>query len=169
MHHGAESVGLYKSWKMDLGDLIAPEAVFPSLKANNKKHALQELAQKAAVLTGLDARDVLDTLLQRERLGSTGVGRGIAIPHGRISSLQNIVCLFTRLDAPIDFDALDAEPVDLIFLLLAPEHAGADHLKALARISRLLREPSTIEKLRTSEGQAAIYSVLTEPATSHAA
>ena len=149
---------------MDLADLIAPEAVYPSLKAKTKKQALQDVAQKAAALTGIDARDILDTLLQRERLGSTGVGRGIAIPHGRLPALKSIVSVFARLDEPIDFEALDNEPVDLIFLLLAPEHAGADHLKALARISRLLREPSTIERLRASRDRAALYSVLTEPA-----
>ncbi len=153
---------------MDLADLIAPEAVFPALKAKTKKQALQELAQRAAKVTGIDAREILDTLLQRERLGSTGVGRGIAIPHGRVPALHKIVTVFARLDGPIDFEALDDEPVDLIFLLLAPEHAGADHLKALARISRLLREPSSIEKLRASKGRAAIYSVLTESAA-HAA
>ena len=153
---------------MDLADLIAPEAVFPALKAKTKKQALQELAQRAAKLTGVDAREILDTLLQRERLGSTGVGRGIAIPHGRVPALHKIVTMFARLDEAIDFEALDDEPVDLVFLLLAPEHAGADHLKALARISRLLREPSSIEKLRASKDRAAIYSVLTESAA-HAA
>ena len=153
---------------MDLADLIAPEAVFPALKAKTKKQALQELAQRAAKLTGIDAREILDTLLQRERLGSTGVGRGIAIPHGRVPALHKIVTMFARLDEAIDFEALDDEPVDLIFLLLAPQHAGADHLKALARISRLLREPSSIEKLRASKDRAAIYSVLTESAA-HAA
>ena len=149
---------------MDLADLIAPEAVFPALKAKTKKQALQELAHRAAKFTGLDARDVLDTLLQRERLGSTGLGRGIAIPHGRVPMLKRIVSVFARLEEPIDFEALDDEPVDLIFLLLAPEHAGADHLKALARISRLLREPSSIERLRASKDRAAIYSVLTQSA-----
>ena len=153
---------------MDLADLIVPEAVFPALKAKTKKQALQELTQRAAKLTGLEARDILDTLLQRERLGSTGVGQGIAIPHGRVPALRRIVTLFARLDEAIDFEALDDEPVDLIFLLLAPEHAGADHLKALARISRLLREPSSIEKLRASNDRAALYSVLTESAA-HAA
>ncbi|HJU31026.1 MAG TPA: PTS IIA-like nitrogen regulatory protein PtsN [Hyphomicrobiaceae bacterium] len=153
---------------MDLADLIAPEAVIASLKARNKKQALHELAQRAGALTGVDARDILDTLLQRERLGSTGIGRGIAIPHGRLGILPRIVSLFARLEEPIEFDALDNEPVDLIFLLLAPEHAGADHLKALARISRLLREPSNIERLRASKDRAALYSVLTEPAV-HAA
>jgi PTS system nitrogen regulatory IIA component len=153
---------------MDLADLITPEAIYPSLKAKTKKQALQELAQRAAALTGVDAREIFDTLLQREHLGSTGIGRGIAIPHGRVAALRNIVSVFARLEEPIDFDALDSEPVDLIFLLLAPEHAGADHLKALARISRLLREPSSIEKLRASKDRAALYSVLTEPAV-HAA
>jgi PTS system nitrogen regulatory IIA component len=153
---------------MDLADLIAPEAIFPTLKAKTKKQALQELAQKAAGLTRLDAREIFDTLLQREHLGSTGVGRGIAIPHGRLPALRSIVSVFARLEEPIDFDALDQERVDLIFLLLAPEHAGADHLKALARISRLLREPSSIAKLRASRDRAALYSVLTEPAV-HAA
>lgn len=154
---------------MDLGDLISPEAIFPSLRAQNKKQALQELADKAAKVTGLAARDVLETLMQRERLGSTGVGRGIAIPHARIPQVSKIVSVFARLQEPIDFDALDGEPVDLIFLLLAPEHAGADHLKALARLSRLLRDPVAAEKLRGARDRDAIYAVLTEPATSHAA
>jgi len=154
---------------MDLGDLITREAVFPSLKAHNKKQALQELAQEAAKLTGLDGRQIFDTLLQRERLGSTAIGRGIAIPHGRMAGLARIVSLFARLQQPLEFGALDDENVDLIFLLLAPEQAGADHLKALARISRLLREPTTIEKLRAAKDPAALYAVLTAPAASHAA
>src|SRR5262245_62679202 len=136
--------------QMELGDLITREAVFPALKAHSKKQALQELAQEAAKLTGLDGRQIFETLLQRERLGSTAIGRGIAIPHGRVAGLERIVSLFARLQQPIEFGAVDDENVDLIFLLLAPEHAGADHLKALARISRLLREPTTIEKLRST-------------------
>lgn len=154
---------------MDLGDLVTPEGVVPSLKAKSKKQALQDLAAKAAQLTGLDAREIFDTLLQRERLGSTGLGRGIAIPHVKFKALDNIVCLFARLDLPIDFDALDNEPVDLIFLLLAPEHASGDHLKALARISRLLREPTAIERLRKSSDRDAIFAVLSDKHTSHAA
>jgi PTS system nitrogen regulatory IIA component len=153
---------------MDLADLIALEAVYPALKAKTKKLALQDLSQRAAKLTGLEARDILETLLQREHLGSTGVGRGIAIPHGRVPGVKRIMGVFARLDEPVDFEALDGDPVDLIFLLLAPEHAGADHLKALARISRLLREPVAIDKLRASRDRATIYSVLTEPAV-HAA
>jgi PTS system nitrogen regulatory IIA component len=154
---------------MDLGDLIKPEGVIASLKAKNKKHALQELAQKAAELTGIQAQKIFEALLQRERLGSTGVGRGIAIPHARLEGLSQIVSVFARLEDPIPFDALDDEPVELMFLLLAPEDAGADHLKALARISRLLRDPLTIENLKASRDRAALYAVLTEPATSHAA
>ena len=149
---------------MDLGDLISPDAIFPALKAKSKKQALHELAQRAATLTGVAERTIYDTLQQRENLGSTGVGRGIAIPHGRVPELRRIVSLLARLSEPIAFDSLDGEPVDLIFLLLAPEHAGADHLTALARISRLLREPSTIERLRAAQDRAAIYSVLTASA-----
>lgn len=154
---------------MDLGDLIAPEGILPSLKAKTKKQALQELSAKAADMTGLPAREIFDTLLQRERLGSTGLGRGIAIPHVKFKSLEKIVCLFARLEAPIEFESLDDEPVDLVFLLLAPEHASGDHLKALARISRLLREPDVLEELRGSSDEKSLLAVLTQPAASHAA
>jgi nitrogen PTS system EIIA component len=154
---------------MDLGDLLAPEGIIPSLSANSKKQALQELAQRASELTGLDARDVFDTLLQRERLGSTGLGRGIAIPHVKFRSLTDIVCLFARTSEPIEFESHDGQPVDLIFLLLAPEHASGDHLKALSRISRLMREPSTLERLRAASDAKAIREILTSPAASYAA
>ncbi len=154
---------------MDLGDLIKPEAVVPALRAKSKKQALQDLAGRAAELTGLDQRVIFETLLQRERLGSTGLGRGIAIPHGRMAALKSMFCLFARLDEPVDFESTDNERVDLIFLLLAPESAGADHLKALSRVSRLLREPSVIEQLRGSHNRAALYAILTEPLASNAA
>jgi PTS system nitrogen regulatory IIA component len=154
---------------MELGDLIAPAAVIPALQAQNKKQALQTLSEKAAGIAGVESRAVYETLLQRERLGSTGVGRGIAIPHGRLPSVPNIFCVFARLGQPIDFAAHDEEPVDLIFMLLAPEQAGADHLKALARISRLLREPQSIEKLRTAHDRAALYRILTQPSAVQAA
>jgi PTS system nitrogen regulatory IIA component len=155
---------------MHLGDFISPDSVLPSLKAKTKKQLLQELASRAARLTGLPERGIFDVLLQRERLGSTGLGQGIAIPHGKIAGLKGIVGIFARLAEPIDFDAVDNEPVDIVFLLLAPEGAGADHLKALARISRLLREGSAVEKLRVSRDAAALYAVLTEGETSsHAA
>jgi len=154
---------------MDLGDLITPEGIIPSLKAKTKKQALQELAAKAAEIIDLPAREIFDTLLQRERLGSTGLGRGIAIPHVKFKSLTDIICLFARLEDPIDFESLDNEPVDLIFLLLAPEHASGDHLKALARISRLLREPDISEQLRSSDDRKSLLAVLSQPATPNAA
>lgn len=154
---------------MDLGDLITPQGVIASLKAKTKKQALQDMADKAAGITGIDSRVIFEALLQRERLGSTGIGRGIAIPHGRLPGLQRIVSVFARLEDPIEFEAMDGEPIDLVFLLLAPEHAGADHLKALARISRLLRDTLAIEKLRSTRDPAALYAVLTEPLASHAA
>jgi PTS system nitrogen regulatory IIA component len=155
---------------MHLGDLIAPEAVKPSLKVKNKKQLLTELAACASRSCGLQERDIFDVLLQRERLGSTGLGQGVAIPHGKMAGLNQIVGVFARLAEPVDFDAVDGEPVDIVFLLLAPEGAGADHLKALARISRLLREGSAVEKLRASKDASALYAVLTqEEASSHAA
>jgi PTS system nitrogen regulatory IIA component len=154
---------------MDLSDLITPYGVMPALKAANKKQALQLLADRAADLTGLNATDIFNTLIQRERLGSTGVGAGIAIPHGKLPNLRHTVGLFARLDEPIDFESIDEEPVDIIFVLLAPENAGADHLKALARISRLLREPRSVEKMRGCRDRAALYAVMTEKAASHAA
>lgn len=154
---------------MDLGDLLKPEGVYASLRVKNKKQALRELASRAAQITGLDERQVFDTLLQRERLGSTAVGRGIAIPHARVLGLDDIATVFAQLDEPIDFEAPDGEPVDLVFVLLAPEHAGADHLKALARMSRVLRDPLTLEKLRAARDRDALYAVLTEPLATHAA
>lgn len=154
---------------MDLGDLLAPEGIFSSLQAKSKKQALQELAARASEITGLDSRDIFETLLQRERLGSTGLGRGIAIPHVKFKDLSDIVCVFARLPEPIEFDSHDSEPVDLIFMLLAPEHAGGDHLKALARISRLVREPKMLERLRGAGDEASLRAVLDSPETSHAA
>ena len=145
---------------MLLTDLVAPNAVIAALKVNGKKQALQELAAKAAQLTGQNERAVFEVLLQREKLGSTGVGNGIAIPHGKLPKLDRLFGLFGRLDRPIDFEALDGQPVDLVFLLLAPETAGADHLKALARVARLLRDPDVARKLRESRDAEALYAVL---------
>mgnify|MGYP001553542183 CR=1 FL=1 len=154
---------------MEIADLLSPEGVVPRLKATSKKQALQELAARCAKLAGLHERTVFDTLLERERLGTTGVGHGIAIPHGKLPGLPRLYGLFARLDQPVDFDAIDEVPVDLIFVLLAPESAGADHLKALARISRLLRDRSVCEKLRGTDNPDALYALLTESAASHAA
>ncbi|MDC7786885.1 PTS IIA-like nitrogen regulatory protein PtsN [Rhodoplanes sp. TEM] len=148
---------------MPLNDLVAPQAVIPALKVNNKKQALQELAERAAELTGRTEREILEVLMQRERLGSTAIGNGIAIPHGKLPRLDKLFGLFARLDRPIDFEALDGQPVDLVFLLLAPESAGADHLKALARVARMLREPEITRMLRDSQDREALYAVLAMP------
>src|SRR5438309_8648140 len=145
---------------MLLTDLVAPDAIVPALKVNSKKQILQELAAKAAELCGQSERTIFETLQQREKLGSTGVGNGIAIPHGKLPKLGNLFGLFARLEKPIEFEALDGKPVDLVFVLLAPESAGADHLKALARVARLLRDPEVARKLRESRDAEALYAVL---------
>jgi nitrogen PTS system EIIA component len=154
---------------MDLGDLIQPDAVLPALKVNSKKQLLQIMSEKAAAVTGLSEREVFDTVLQRERLGSTGVGNGIAIPHGKINSVQRIAGVFAQLETPVDFESLDDQPVDIVFLLLAPENAGADHLKALSRIARMLRDPERIVKLRTAHDAGLLYELLTSQPASNAA
>ena len=154
---------------MEIVDLITPQNVIPNLRVTSKKQALQELSRYAAEITNQHERTIFEVLLERERLGTTGVGAGVAIPHGKLPALDRLYGLFARLDAPIDFEAIDEQPVDLIFLLLAPESAGADHLKALARVSRLLRDRETCEKLRGSDTAEALYVLLTQTATSHAA
>jgi len=154
---------------MDISDLILPESVVANLRVTSKKQALQELAKKAAELTGQPERALFEVLMERERLGTTGVGHGIGIPHGKLPELDRLYGLFVRLESPIDFDAIDDQPVDLIFVLLAPETAGADHLKALARVSRLFRDRAVCEKLRGTESAEAIYALLTQSQASHAA
>jgi len=148
---------------MELTDLISEESVVASLHATSKKQALLELSVRAESLTGLPQRQIYDAVTERERLGSTGVGNGIAIPHAKLIGLKHLSGVFARLTTPIDFDAIDEQPVDLIFLLLAPAGAGADHLKALARVSRLLRNHTICEKLRGSHDASAMYVLLTEP------
>ena len=154
---------------MDLSDLIDVPAILPALKANSKKQLLQVLAERASEITGMPEREVFDTILQRERLGSTGVGNGIAIPHGKLGGVKRIIGVFARLDAPVDFDALDDQPVDLVFLLLAPEGAGADHLKALSRIARVLRDADTVAKVRGTRDATAIHALLSDTQGSKAA
>ena len=153
---------------MPLTDLITPSSVIAGLKVNSKKQLLQELAARAAELSGQSESTILEILQQREKLGSTGVGSGIAIPHGKLPKLDRLFGLFARLDRPIDFEALDDAPVDLVFLLLAPENAGADHLKALARVARLLRDAEVARKLRGSRDAEALYAVLAMPPASAA-
>ncbi len=147
---------------MEITDLVTIDGVIPNLRATSKKQALQELSRRAADITGVHERTIFDVLMERERLGTTGVGNGIAIPHGKIPNLKRLYGLFARLERPIDFQAIDEQPVDLVFLLLAPESAGADHLKALARVSRLLRDKGVCEKLRGTDDAEALYALLTE-------
>lgn len=154
---------------MEITDLITPESVVGALKATSKKQALQDLAEKAAGITGQHERAIFDVLMERERLGTTGVGNGIAIPHGKLPNLEGLHGVFARLDEPVDFQAIDDQPVDLVFLLLAPESAGADHLKALARVSRLLRDKGTCEKLRGTDSADALYALLTDSTENRAA
>jgi len=154
---------------MTITDLVAPEAIIPALKVNSKKQALQELAARASALTGQNDRAIFEVLLQREKLGTTAVGYGVAIPHGKLPKLDKLFGLFARLDRPIDFEAMDGQPVDLVFLLLAPEGAGADHLKALSRIARVLRDADTVAKIRGTRDAAAIHALLSDTQASHAA
>ncbi|SEQ77956.1 PTS IIA-like nitrogen-regulatory protein PtsN [Faunimonas pinastri] len=145
---------------MNLSDLLKPEAVIPCMKAQGKKQVLQELAAIAAGLTGLPEKNILDTIQQREKLGSTGVGHGVAIPHGKLPGIEHMTGVFARLVRPVEFESLDDQPVDLVFLLLAPESAGADHLKALARVARLLRDPEFAKDLRATNEAAGLALLL---------
>lgn len=148
---------------MEIADILSPQAVFEHVKAPNKKKLIGDLAAHAAAVAGLDTNSVFETLWEREKLSSTGVGHGVAIPHGRLAKLEKIVAVFAHLDGAIDFESIDEAPVDLVFLLLTPADAGADHLKALARISRLMRNAAFCEKLRAASDSAELYALLTEP------
>ena len=154
---------------MPLTDLISTDAIIPALRSNSKKAVLQEMSERAGAVSGLPARAIFDAVLQRERLGSTGVGKGIAIPHGKLPTCQRLFGVFARMDRPIDFDALDGAPVDLAFLLIAPEAAGADHLKALARVARVLRDPHVCGNLRGARDPATMFAIMTAAPTSNAA
>jgi nitrogen PTS system EIIA component len=154
---------------MEIADLISPRSVVAQLRAANKKQVLQELAKRASVMTGIHERTIYDVLVERERLGTTGIGMGIGIPHGRIPGLTKLYGLFVRLERPVPFEAIDEQPVDLVFLLLAPETAGADHLKALALVSRLLRDRAICEKLRGTDNADALYVLLTDRTATHVA
>lgn len=154
---------------MEIVDLISEQSVIANLRAGSKKNALQDLAKRAAEITGLHERAIFDVIMGRERLGTTGVGNGIAIPHGKLANMERLYGLFARLERAIDFDSIDDRPVDLIFLLLAPESAGADHLKALAQISRLLRDKNICEKLRGTDTPEALYALLTDSTSNRAA
>jgi PTS system nitrogen regulatory IIA component len=155
---------------VELADIIAPNGIVLDLKnCNSKRQVLKELSQQAAAVLGIDAQQLLDALTERERLGTTGIGHGIAIPHARLAGLDRLVGLFARLEQPVDFESLDDQPSDLIFLLLAPDSADADSLKALARISRLLRDPGLRQRLRQEVDRDAVYRLLTQKPECHAA
>jgi PTS system nitrogen regulatory IIA component len=146
---------------VDITDLITPQSVFAAMPAGDKPQLLRELSERAAKLLTLDSRIILDALVSREMLGSTGVGQGIALPHARIIGLERFVGLFARLTRPINFDAIDDQPVDLVFLLLIPEQAGNDHLAALAAVSRRLRDHDVAARLRTENAGAKLFDILT--------
>ena len=154
---------------IDMTDLLAPDRVLVGLRPGSKRHLLQELADAAAAVSGLPAKPILDSLIQREKLGTTGVGDGLAIPHAKVPGLPKLMGFFARLARPVEFDALDDKPVDIVFLLLAPENAGAEHLKALARIARILRDPALCARLRQMPDAQRAYALLTGRAESHAA
>ena len=149
---------------MNIADIVQIGSVLSPLHVQNKKQLLNEIATALSVAAGVEARPVFEALLQREKLGSTGLGQGIAIPHGRIAGLTKVHGVFARLSHPLAFDATDGEPVDLIFALASPPQSGADHLTALARVSRLLRDHATLVKLRGTESPDGLYAILTEPA-----
>ncbi len=142
---------------MGLQDILSPNGVILDLKASCKREVISELAKAAAKLIDADCESIRAALMEREQLGSTGVGDGVALPHGKIDNLSKLTGLLVRLDKPVDFDSVDDKPVDLVFLLLAPAEATAAHLKALAKVSRLMREEDVRAALRGAETAEALY------------
>jgi PTS system nitrogen regulatory IIA component len=145
---------------MHLSQFLDFDAIKPALSAGNKRVLLSQLANLAATRLGVKTSEILDTLNEREKLGSTGFGHGVAIPHGKVEGLKQIYCLFARLSEPVGYKAIDGKPVDLVFLLLSPPDAGAEHLKALAAISRVIRNGATLEKMRGARSRDALAAVL---------
>jgi PTS system nitrogen regulatory IIA component len=155
---------------IEISEILPPEGIILNLKScSSKRQVLKELASRAAGSVPIEPQRLLDALIERERLGTTGIGHGIAIPHARLEELDHLIGLFARLDQPVDFEAVDDQPSDLIFLLLAPNSADADSLKALARISRVLRDPALQQRLRQEQDAKAVYRLLTQKPESHAA
>lgn len=152
---------------MELADILAQSSVIGSANVASKRQLLQMLAAKAAEVTGVDDHVIFDTLQQREQIGSTGLGNGIAIPHGKLEGIGGVSAVFVRLDQPIEFDAVDDRSVDLVMMLLAPAGAGADHLKALARVARLMRTDAIVDQLRGTSDAAELYKILTQPLAAH--
>jgi PTS system nitrogen regulatory IIA component len=154
---------------MTIEALLDRRAITPRLSARTKRQALSLVAETAARRFGLDAGEVLDALLAREDAGSTGVGAGVAVPHARLAGLERMRGVFVRLDTPVDYDAVDGAPVDLMFALFAPTDAGAEHLRALARVARLLRRAELREQLRHARSADAVFALLAQPASPSAA
>ena len=154
---------------MPLLEFLTPEAVVPAMRVPGKKRRCTSSPRTRRASPASTSAPIFETLLQRERLGSTGIGEGIAIPHGKLAGLAHLFGLVARLDKPIDFEALDGQPVDILFLLLAPEGAGADHLKALARVARALREPGMLDRIRKTRDADALYAVLSQTSAPRAA
>jgi nitrogen PTS system EIIA component len=146
---------------VDIADLLTPQRIIASIQSGDKPQLLRELSQRAAKQLGVDSEMILNALRSRETLGSTGVGQGIALPHARIAGLERFFGLFARLERPINFDAIDDGPVDLVFLLLIPEQVGNEHLAALAAISRRLRQREVATQLRSGKSSSELYEILT--------
>jgi PTS system nitrogen regulatory IIA component len=147
---------------MNIGDLLDRSAISVRVSATNKRKVLAVIAEIAARNFGLDAGDVLDALSEREAAGSTGVGHGVAVPHARLEGLERMRGVFVRLEQPVDFEAVDDQPVDLLFALFAPKNAGAEHLRALARVSRLLRQGELREQLRNARAADPVHALLVQ-------
>ena len=145
---------------MKISDIMKENAIFTGLKAGSKRNLLQDLAQKAAEITGLNERTIFDALLERENLGTTGFGSGTALPHARLENLDKIYGFFAKLETPINYEAVDNKPVDLVFMLLSPDSSGAAHLTALAQITRLLKDENTCETLRSTNNREELYALL---------
>ncbi len=145
---------------MKISDIMTEKSVVMGIKANSKRQLLQKLAQKASEITGINDRTIFDTILERENLGSTGFGSGTALPHGRIADIDKVYGIVTKLNTPVDFESIDGKPVDLVFMLISPEGSGADHLTALAQVSRILKDEATCSKLRAASQTDEIFSLL---------
>ena len=154
---------------MNLGNLLKPEAVKVVTSASSKKRLLQEIAEVVQTAYGLNTNPVVEALMAREALGPTGVGHGVALPHARLMGVSQVMGAFVLLDKPIDFDAVDRQPVDIAFALFAPEEAGVEHLKALALVSRTLRDAGICSKLRANPDKTTLYTILSEAKSAQAA
>lgn len=145
---------------MKISEIMNKDCVFFNLKASNKRQLLQELAQKSSEITGINERVIFDALLERENLGTTGFGGGTALPHARLKDVDKIYGFFAKLNTPIAYEAIDNKAIDIVFMLLSPDSSGADHLTALAQISRLLKDESICEKIRNTSNNEEIYALL---------